>query len=153
MSVRSFRGENYLSVGGNCTIESASDIGEVAEVVEGEKGVVRKTVEGEIDGVLYSDEYFGCLACTAKVKSDDEILGECMKFGMLMKMSKCSKFLTPRVKVSGRDGKLYTLTTFHVISKIVDGIDRVAVRRKLLHAPVCRFNADKSDVVYSVQKV
>ena len=63
-----------------------------------------------------------------------------------MKISKCSKFVTARVTVSGRDGKVYTLTMFHVISSIVDGIDEVNVRRKLLCAPACRFNVDKGDV-------
>ena len=63
---------SYLSVGSDCAIERMDDIGEVAEVEEGdleERGVVRKTVEGEIDGVLYSDKYVGCLASSAKVKS------------------------------------------------------------------------------------
>ena len=46
-SVRSFRGVSYLSVGGDCTIESVNEIGEIAEVEEGdleESGVVRKVV-------------------------------------------------------------------------------------------------------------
>ena len=96
VSVRSFRGVSYLSVGGDCAIEMMDDIGEVAEVEEGDlekRGVVRKTVEGEIDGVLYSNEYAGRLACSAKVKSDDNLLDECTKCVMLMKISKCSKFV------------------------------------------------------------
>lgn len=99
-SVRSFRGVTYLSVGGDCMVESVSEIGEVAEVQEGDdedSGVVRKIVEGEIDGVMYSDEYTACIACNAKVKSEDNVLGECTRCGMLMKLSKCKKLLTVRV--------------------------------------------------------
>ena len=45
------------------------DIGEMAEVQEGElqeTGVVKKVVEGEIDGVVYCDEYAGCMGCSAR---------------------------------------------------------------------------------------
>ena len=83
-SVRSFRGVSYLSVGGDCTIESVDEIGEIAEVDEGdlqESGVVRKVVGGEIDGVLYSDEYSGCIACNAKVKSEDDVWGSAQSVG------------------------------------------------------------------------
>ena len=36
VSIRSFRGVNFLSVGGDCKIEDMDDIGEMAEVQEGE---------------------------------------------------------------------------------------------------------------------
>ena len=47
------------------------DIGDIANVEEGdlqETGVVRKVIEGEIDGVVYDEEYDGCIGCGAKVK-------------------------------------------------------------------------------------
>ena len=72
------------------------DIGEMAEVQEGglqESGVVKKVVEGEIDGVVYCDEYAGCMGCSAKIRSEDEIVAECMKHGMVMKVSKCKETL------------------------------------------------------------
>lgn len=75
--------------------------------------------------MLYSDEYIGCIASTVKVKSEYNLLEEYTKCGMLMKLSKCSKFVTARGAVTGRDGKMHTLTMFHnVISSIVDCIDR-----------------------------
>lgn len=60
-----------MSIGGDSTIESVSDIGEVAEVEEGdleESGVVIKTVEGKIDGVLYSDEYLDVCPVLRKLR-------------------------------------------------------------------------------------
>ena len=157
VSIHSFRGVNFLSVGGDCKIEDVGDIGEMAEVQEGElqeSGVVKKVVEGEIDGVVYCDEYAGCMGCSAKIRSEDEIVAECMKCGMVMKVSKCKKFVTARVSVGGWDGKVHTLTMFNsVISSIVEGVNRANLKRKLLAAPAFRFNADKGDVVYSVQKI
>ena len=156
VSIHSFRGVNFLSVGGDCKIEDVDDIGEMAEVQEGElqeSGVVKKVVEGEIDGVVYCDEYAGCMGCS-KIRSEDEIVAECMKCGMVMKVSKCKKFVTARVSVGGRDGKVHTPTMFNsVISSIVEGVNRANLKRKLLAAPAFRFNADKGDVVYSVQKI
>lgn len=157
VSVRSFRGTNFLSVGGDCKIEDVEDIGEMAEVEEGdlqESGVVKKVIEGEIDGVVYCDEYAGCMGCSAKVRSEDEIVAECTKCGMVMKASKCKKFATARVAVGGRDGKVHTLTMFNsIISSIIKGVNEADLKRKLLAAPAFRFNVDKGDVVYSVQKL
>lgn len=157
MLVCSFRGVNYLSVGAECAIEGVDDIGEVEEMQEGvleERGVVRKVVEGEIDGVLCTEEYVGCMACKAKVQSEDGVLAECTKCGMIMKVTKCTKFMTARVSVGGRDGKVHTLTMFDsVVSKIIDGVGGGDVKRKLLAAPACRFLVDKGCVVYSVNKL
>ena len=88
------------------------DIGETAELEEGdpeEKGIVRKVVEGEIDGVVYGEAYERCIGCSAKVTSGDEVAAECTKCGMWMKRSKCKRFLTARVIVMGSDGKKHTL--------------------------------------------
>ena len=65
----------------------------------------------------------GALAVVLKLRGEDELLGECMKRGMVMKLKKCKKFLIARVSVDGSDGKWHTLTMFNnVIMKIVDGI-------------------------------
>ena len=88
LTVRSFRGINYLSAGKDSHIENVTDIGETAQLEDGdleEKGIVRKVVEGEIDGVLYTDDYEGCISCNAKVKANDDVVAECTKCGMLMK--------------------------------------------------------------------
>lgn len=93
-------------------LKVVADIGELASIEEGdveESGVVRKTVDSEIDGVLYCDEYSGYIGCSAKVNSDNNFLGECSKCGMLMKLSKC---MTARVTVTEQDGKVHTFTMF-----------------------------------------
>ena len=56
--------------------------------------------------------------------------------------------------MSDRDGKAYMLTMFdRVIASVVEGIEGPDIKRKLLSAPVFRFNIDKGDVVYSVKKL
>ena len=60
------------------------------------------------------------MGCSAKVLSEDEIVAECMKCGMVMKVSKCKKFVTARVSVGGRNRKVHTLTMFNsVISELL----------------------------------
>ena len=144
----------FLSVGEDCKIEDVDDIGEMAEVQEGElqeSGVVKKVAEGEIDGVVYCDEYAGCIGCSAKIRSEDEIVADCIKCGMVMKVSKCKKLVTARVSVGGRDGKVHTLTMFNsAISSIVEGVNGANhCWLPLLFDLI----ADKGDVVYSVQKI
>ena len=116
----------------------------------------RKVIEGEIDAVMYFEEYEGCVGCTAKVKCSDEFTVECTKCGMVMKRSKCTKHLTARVSVGALDGNYHKLTLFNtVILKIIDGLqpDGADLKRKLLAAPALRFIVDKADVVYSVEKL
>ena len=97
---------------------------------------MKKVVEGEIHGVVYCDEYAGCMGCSAKIRSEDEIVAECMKCGMVMKVSKRNKFVTARVSVGGRDRKVRTLTMFNsVISSIIEGVNGADLKRKLLAAP------------------
>ena len=155
-SVCSFCGVTYLSMGGDCTIETVDEISNVAEVEEGEleeSGVVRKIVEGEIVGIKSSDEYIGCFSCNAKVKTESNVLGECTKCGLLVKMEKSKRLMTAQVTVSGNDGKVYSLTMFNnVISSIIDGIDGGSIERKLF-APTLRLSGDEGDVVYSAQKL
>ena len=118
-------------------------------------GVVTKVVEGEIEGVLYNEEYVGCMRCNkAKVQSEDGVLAECTKCGVIMKVTKCSKFLTARVSVGDQDDKVHTLTMFDsVVSKIIDGVGGGDVKRKMLAEPACRFLVDKRCVVYYANKL
>ena len=154
LTVRSFRGINYLSAGKDSHIENVTDIGETAQLEDGdleEKGIVRKVVEGEIDGVLYTDDYEGCIGCNAKVKANDDVVAECTKCGMLMKRSKCKKFLTARVVVVSSDSKHHTLMLFNNVLKTIIGNEETNVKRALLSANTLKFLVDKGDVVYSVQ--
>ena len=156
VTVRSYRGVAYLSVGKDCEILSVEDIGETAEIEEGdleEKGIVRKVVEGEIDGVMYGEEYEGCIGYSAKVTGDDKVAAECMKCGMWMKRSKCKRLLTARVVVNGSDGKSHTLMMFTDALRTIICEGETNVKRALLSTGMLKFLVDKGDVVYSVQQL
>lgn len=143
-----------MSVGCDSKIEEVDDIGDVAEGDVEEGGAVRKVVEGEIDGVVFSEEYFGCIACSSKVKIVDDLIAECSKCGMTMKQAKCESYMMAKVSVGGSDGKLHNLTLFNtVLEKITDGVSGTDLKRKLLCAPPMRFVIDKGDIVYSAQKL
>ena len=49
-----------FAVGTNCVIEKVNDIGDVAEVesYDGEGGIVKRVVVGEIDGVLSAEDVY-----------------------------------------------------------------------------------------------
>ena len=156
VTVRSYRGADYLSVGKECEIMSVEDIGETANIQEGdleEKGIVRKVVEGDIDGVVYVEDYEGCIGCTAKVTGGDEVAAECTKCGMWMKRSKCKRLMTARVVVDGSDGKRHTLMMFTDALKSIIGEGETNVRLALLSTGKLKFLVDKGDVVYSVQQL
>ena len=77
----------FLSVGANCVIEKVTDIGDVAEVEsdDGEGGIVKRVVVGEIDGVLSAEEY-RCSLCNTRVRNVSDIVGECSKCGIVVKI-------------------------------------------------------------------
>jgi hypothetical protein len=131
------------------------DIGETAAVEDGdlEKGIVRKVIKGEIDGVKFCEEYDGCIACNGKVGGDDEVVGECSKCGTMVKRTKCKKFVSARVLVADWNDnlKVHSMMFNDVIKSIVgDGAGKW--RRSLLVAGPHKFNVDKGGIVYSVEK-
>ena len=117
------RGANYLSLTSESEIIAVEDIGETTEMMEEdltERGIVKKEVEGEIDAVIYSDNYESCVRCSVKVTWTDYGIAECKRCGTVMKTSKCSKCSTARVSVTATNGETYSLTLFDdVMSKIV----------------------------------
>ena len=58
------------------------------------------------------------------------------------------------MSVGGVDGQTHTLTMFNsVIMKVVDGVAGSDLKKRLLSASAMRYNVDKGDIVYSVQKL
>ena len=70
--------------------------------------------------------------CGAKVKSENEPLGQCTKCQLKMKISKRK---TARVIITSKDNKPSTLTMFNdIIDTIIDGADGENLTMKLLAA-------------------
>ena len=65
--------------------------------------------------------------------------------------SKCRKFKTARIIISGKDAKSHTLTIFNdLIDTIVDGVEGPMT---LLTAPPFIYSVDKKDIVFPVRKM
>ena len=58
-----------------------------------------KIIEGEIDVVSYSEEYYGCLICTAKANTDDVIA----KCDAIMKLSQCFKYAIAQIEIAANN--------------------------------------------------
>ena len=95
VTVRSFNGAKYISLGESSEIQEIENIGDV--VVEstftgfGEL----KVVKGEIVAVISSETYTSCKNCNAKVLESSRNIVECGKCNTKMKVSKCGKKLLP----------------------------------------------------------
>lgn len=140
-------------MGINCVIEKVDDIKEVVEVeLENEEGgIMNRVVVQEINAVLSTEEYLGCIA---KVKTVSECIGKCSKCGSVLEMNKCIKEMMAKVIISGEDGKKHTVTMFNeIISKMIGGVGGDGLSVKLLMANVHKFHINVRDVVFSVQKL
>ncbi len=104
---------------------------------ESAAGGCGRVVEGEIDGVMSCNEYPSCISCKSKVKKENDVIGECSKCGLVMKLSKCPNASMVKVLIGGQDR---VVTMFEgVISKVVDGVSGKNLTMKLLGAPALKF--------------
>ena len=149
ITIRSFNGVRYLSLSSKSTIQEVGDIGEVVEgVIDDGEGVVK----GEIVGVVGCDSYSSCKSCKAKVVEVSEVVGECSKCGMKVKMSRCTKSVAARLVVGGEAGKGHRVTAFNeVVDDIIRGVDGSDVSEELLSVPMMKFTIVR-DVIVSVSK-
>ena len=154
--VNTYKGANYLSLAPESQIELIDDIGVVAQIDSDdlqERGIVKKVIVGQIDGVLNADQYEACMKCNSKVTIQDDLIAECTKCDTLMRRSRCTTSATAKVLVTdSKDDKKHTLTMFgDIIHQIIDTNSTANIRRALLATPPFKFNVDPNNVVYSVQ--
>ena len=146
---------NYLSLTPGSSIEDLDDIGATADVESedlGERGIVKKVIEGEIGAV---DEYEACIGCKSKVQVDaeDAIAVECTRCGVMMRRSHCLKSITAKISVTGSDNTTTNLTVFNKQIQEITGHTTGDVKMLLLSSPKVKFNVDANEVVYSVSKI
>ena len=53
-----------------------------------------------IAGALSAEEYPGCLSCNARVRNVSDIVGECSKCGIVVKIRKCNKMMFAKVIIN-----------------------------------------------------
>ena len=106
-------------------------------------------MKGEIVGVVGCDSYS---SCKVKVVEVSEVVGECSKCGIKVKMSRCTKSVAARLVVEDEAGKEHRVTAFNeVVDNIIRGVDGSDVSEKLLSVPMMKFTIVR-DVIVSVSK-
>ena len=146
MTIRSFNGVKYLSKGVNSRHERVEDIG----VVEEDEACTSTTkiVEGEVEGIVSTDEYPAYLMYKAKLQVTKPGIGQCTRCHTILKLTKVPYVLTAKIIIGKNpDGKPRILTLFQdTIVAATDGIDG-EVGSKLIATPPLKYTVDSKDVV------
>ena len=152
VTVRSFNGVKYVSVSEKSRIVKVDDVGEVVDedVAEGSGGML--VVKGEVTGVSPVDEYRSCMNCKgSKVVELSELVGECRKCGMQIKLRKCAKCMVVQLVIEDEKGEKHRVTAFgEMIERIVRGQPGDTVEEQMFCAPVMLFTITQSNVVANV---
>ena len=128
MMVREFRGRKFLSTSKeNCSIESISDIREVAEESDEESSTTDmagpsrcRVRDVRVVGVMPLDRYKGCLKCKTKLVPDnyDPDLGLCQKCNMVQCLDGGRQGMTNKLMIEGGGEKL----TLRAFGKVLEDI-------------------------------
>ena len=62
-------------------------------------------------------------------------------------------FVVAHIFVTGKDGKTHALTMFNDVIKKIIGEDVSQIKKVLLATPPLKFNVERGDIVFSVQKL
>ena len=81
-------------------------------------------MEGEIIGVVSFEQYISCIGCKGKVTEETNMMGECNKCKMKVKLSRCTPNATANVVFQRFDGvKLNFFVFYEELEKMVTEID------------------------------
>ena len=69
-------------------------------------------LEGEVVGVMSVEEYVCCVGCQGKVIRETDVIGECGRCKMKVKMSRCKRGATAHVVFEGDNGVQKNLVIF-----------------------------------------
>ena len=157
VTIRSFSGAKYISLGQKSEVQQISDIGGVVEKDAFDGSGKLKMFEGEIVAVTNVEEYTSCRNCNAKVESSQAIV-VCGKCNSKMKVSKCAKKAVAHVIVEDTEKQEHKVTIFsEVVHSIVNYADlsssNVDVAEKLLLAPTLCYTVNVKDIATSVTRV
>ena len=155
MTVRAYKDSKYLSLSDASVIIDIDNIGEIASQPDDLRTQnENKIIEGEIIAVVYAEEYIGCFTCNAKVKQINEVIGECTKCGLKLKLKRCKNAATARVKFEDRNGYKMDVTLFgkeiESITAEISGKDLVT---KLLNTPDIRLCVNSANIATSASLV
>ena len=150
VAVRSFMSVKYLSLSERAVIEEISDIGEVASVSNDDQ-LFRpgKVIEGEIVGAK-GDEYRSCISCKGRVRICTDLVGECTRCAMKIKLLKCAVKETAQVSIQTETGERRTVMFFsEQLQALIANATGSTTLDKLLSIDRIRATVDRNDVVIS----
>ena len=155
MTVRVYKDSKYLSLSDTSVATDIDDIGEVTSQPDNlQSQNENRIIEGEIIAVVYAEEYTSCFTCNAKVKEINEIIGECTKCGLKLKLKRCSSAATARVKFQDRNSHKIDVTLFgKEIESITSGVSGKDLLTKLLNAPDIRLCINTTGIATSATLV
>ena len=88
-----------------------------------------KIVKGEIVGVMNIEVYNSCRVCKAKVMAVNDMMGECSKCGMKIKMNRCDKSKVARFMIEDSQQRVYEVSAFQDVIEVIiqdsDGTDDI----------------------------
>ena len=116
VTVRTFNGAKFISLGENCVVEEIEDIGNVVDE-DPEGGVGRaKVVKADIVGIIGNVEtYKSCRSCNGKVIETNALFGVCSKRNSKMKIARYSDHSVVNVMLPDENNKEYQVTMFNDI--------------------------------------
>ena len=153
VTVRSYRGEKYLSCSHSFVVDEADDYGEAVDASAVHGSTTQSVFTGDIISVLSVERHPCCIACKCKVEEISDGVGRCKKCLASVKMSGCSGGSAAGLVINCGTEK-YTVVAFNEIVNSL--IDRSQVRdepcpdvENILFTPKMKFTV-RDDVVKSI---
>lgn len=71
-----------------------------------------RVVKGDIVGIMNIEAYDSCRVCKAKVTAVNDMMGECSKCAIKMKLSRCGKSKVARFMIEDNQENIYEVSAF-----------------------------------------
>lgn len=141
----------YISVSAKSVITEVEDIGNVMECCDANDVDVVE-LYSNIIGIIRIESYNSCSVCKSKVTEISVIMGECIKCGLKVRMSKCKRNTVATLLLEDEEGKEMRATAFQeIIDKILkDKDNNLDLEESLLDTPCMKFTI-KSDIICTVE--
>ena len=157
VAVRVFNDVKHLSFTEGTVVALIEDITEIADPPLAKDGQLFQeknlVLEGEVVGVMSVEEYVCCVGCQGKVIRETDVIGECGRCKMKVKMSRCKRGATAHVVFEGDNGVQKNLVIFDEQLKKVCGDSSLTWEENLLNCGKLKMCISEKHVVISATVV
>lgn len=131
--IKEFNDTRHLSIDGEVKISQEEDIEVVTDTGD---CTVNKSIEGQIIGVLSTDEYLSCLNCKSKVNQISLTTGQCHRCLLKMKLSMCETHSSASIIFRSSDNTDYRVQLYtKELAVLTQNIPGITLADRLLNAP------------------